>query len=220
MARSQKNLNAVFTDTANAIRAKKSSQAQISPLDFADEIASIPTGTTPSGTIELRENGSYNVKQYAEAWVDIPQYYLPGNFLKELSIAKDENDSNTYIINATIEVWVDDQDPYSSTYCGVWAGDYDHTTDLYQFTNYYNANNIKLPVCIAYLQDYNVRFNLTVKYTYHANAVDPEYSVNQLFGYYGMFSFYSFDCPSDNETPSIQLVPYNITFVDGGGQGS
>ena len=46
MARSEKNLTAVFTDTADAIRAKKGTSANICPLDFADEITSIPGGQT------------------------------------------------------------------------------------------------------------------------------------------------------------------------------
>ena len=41
MARSENNLNAVFTDTANAIRSKTGQSEQISPRDFADQIATI-----------------------------------------------------------------------------------------------------------------------------------------------------------------------------------
>ena len=41
MARSDNNLTAVFTDTANAIRSKTGGSSQISPRDFADEIATI-----------------------------------------------------------------------------------------------------------------------------------------------------------------------------------
>ena len=44
MARSEATLNAVFTDTAKAIQDKKGDRStKISPLDFADEIASIST---------------------------------------------------------------------------------------------------------------------------------------------------------------------------------
>ena len=44
MARSENNLNAVFTDTANAIRAKTDTTATICPRDFADKINSISSG--------------------------------------------------------------------------------------------------------------------------------------------------------------------------------
>ena len=44
MARSEKNLTAVFTDTASAIRAKTGTTETICPLDFADKINAIQTG--------------------------------------------------------------------------------------------------------------------------------------------------------------------------------
>ena len=49
MARSEKNLTAVFTDTASAIRAKTGTTEQICPLDFADKINSIQTGGGGTG---------------------------------------------------------------------------------------------------------------------------------------------------------------------------
>lgn len=44
MAKSNNNLEAVLTDVANAIRAKKGSNGLIEPRDFADEIATIEGG--------------------------------------------------------------------------------------------------------------------------------------------------------------------------------
>ena len=49
MARSEKNLTAVFTDTASAIRAKTGTTEQICPLDFADKINAIETGGGTGG---------------------------------------------------------------------------------------------------------------------------------------------------------------------------
>ena len=49
MARSEKNLTAVFTDTASAIRAKTGTTEQICPLDFADKINAIQTGGGGTG---------------------------------------------------------------------------------------------------------------------------------------------------------------------------
>ena len=74
MARSEKNLVAVFTDTANAIRGKLESQEQISPLDFADQINSIPV---PSGTLEITEHGVNDVTNYALVDVNVPGYPEP-----------------------------------------------------------------------------------------------------------------------------------------------
>ena len=44
---SQKNLNSIFTDVATAIRGKTGSSDPIYPVDFADEIDSIETGSDP-----------------------------------------------------------------------------------------------------------------------------------------------------------------------------
>ena len=73
MARSENNLIAVFTDTANAIRSKKSSSAEISPRDFADEIMSIPSGVEPTGTKNIYTNGNnIDVKNFAYVNVEVP----------------------------------------------------------------------------------------------------------------------------------------------------
>lgn len=45
MAQSQNNLTAVLQDIADAIRSKKGTSATICPRDYADEIASIPSGS-------------------------------------------------------------------------------------------------------------------------------------------------------------------------------
>ena len=49
MARSENNLTAVFTDTANAIREKTGDSALIIPRDFADAIANISGGGGKGG---------------------------------------------------------------------------------------------------------------------------------------------------------------------------
>lgn len=57
MARSEKNLTAVFTDTASAIRAKTGTTETICPLDFADKINAIDTGGSGGGIKEFLEAG-------------------------------------------------------------------------------------------------------------------------------------------------------------------
>lgn len=46
MAKSERNLTAIFQDTADAIRSKTKKTEEINPRDFADEIESIPTGSS------------------------------------------------------------------------------------------------------------------------------------------------------------------------------
>ena len=69
MARSEKNLTAVFTDTASAIRAKTGTTEAICPLDFADKINAIETGG--GGMKAYFEAGgkcayTYNIKSFDE----------------------------------------------------------------------------------------------------------------------------------------------------------
>lgn len=56
---------------ADAIRLKKRKSELIAANDFASEILSIETGITPSGTIEITENGTYDVTEYASASVNV-----------------------------------------------------------------------------------------------------------------------------------------------------
>lgn len=97
MAQSEKNLVAVFTDTANAIRAKKQSVAEISPLDFADEVASIPTGIEPTGEIILYNNDKhYDVTDKAQVFTDVwyvkpYDYQLSNNFKTWLDLIQNRD---------------------------------------------------------------------------------------------------------------------------------
>lgn len=63
---SQKNLNSIFTDVANAIRGKTGETDPIYPVDFADEISAIETGSDPVlVTATFTQNGGYNASSYS-----------------------------------------------------------------------------------------------------------------------------------------------------------
>ena len=75
MARSEKNLTAVFTDTASAIRAKTGTTEQICPLDFADKINAIQTGGgTGGGMKSYFEAGGKCGRSRATSFNDVIQY--------------------------------------------------------------------------------------------------------------------------------------------------
>ena len=98
MARSANNLNAVLQDTANAIKAKKSSSTKICPRDFADEIAGISTGITPTGTINITSNNTYDVTNYASANVNVGSNIKPVcNNFSSSDIADLNSHKNNYI---------------------------------------------------------------------------------------------------------------------------
>lgn len=67
----ENNLSDFLTDVADAIRVKKGTTDVINAQDFSSEIASIETGITPIGEIEITANGSYDVTNYASANVNI-----------------------------------------------------------------------------------------------------------------------------------------------------
>lgn len=67
------NLSDYLTDIANAIRNKKGTTAKIPAQNFSSEIASISSGgITPSGSISITSNGTYDVTTKATAVVSVP----------------------------------------------------------------------------------------------------------------------------------------------------
>ena len=67
---SKKNLNAVFTDIANAIRDKKGSEETIKPINMAEEIANIPQGGSLKTLLDTTKSAFYLISSYHGTSVD------------------------------------------------------------------------------------------------------------------------------------------------------
>ena len=61
-----------ITAIASAIHNKLGTDAQYRVGDMSAAIASIPTGITPTGTLTISSPGTYDVTNYAQVIVNIP----------------------------------------------------------------------------------------------------------------------------------------------------
>ena len=62
---------------ANAIRRKNGGSTLYKPSEMAAAVSAIPTGITPTGTINITQNGTVDVTQYASASVNVTSQTLP-----------------------------------------------------------------------------------------------------------------------------------------------
>ena len=60
-----------LTDIADAIREKSGSSETFKPSEMAEAIENIPTGTEPTGTVNITTNGTVDVTEYASANVAV-----------------------------------------------------------------------------------------------------------------------------------------------------
>lgn len=72
-----------LVDIANAIRTKNGTTDTYKPSEMANAISNIQTGIEPSGELEITENGTYDVTEYASASVNVPSSSSDNNGVPE-----------------------------------------------------------------------------------------------------------------------------------------
>lgn len=90
---SEKNLNAVFTDIANAIREKKGTTDQIKPINMAEEIVNLPSGGgggTLKAVLDATKSCYYLFSGYLGSSVDgLISYYDTSNVTEMTMMFRD-----------------------------------------------------------------------------------------------------------------------------------
>lgn len=89
-----------LTDIANAIRDKNGTSEVYKPSEMASAIEGIETGIEPTGTLDIIENGVYDVTDYASANVNVP---TGGGGSVEKGIVIDGFDASGYATGITIK---------------------------------------------------------------------------------------------------------------------
>lgn len=93
------------TAIADKIRAKTGKTDLFDPVDMPTEIDGIETGITPTGTVNITENGTHDVSNYANAVVDVPNV-IPDGYIKP-SGTKEITKNGTHDVASYASVKVD-----------------------------------------------------------------------------------------------------------------
>ena len=147
----------LFTNIANAIRAKTGSSETIKAEDFPTEIADITTGhldnteyqeanddlddilensQLPSGIINIMQNGTYDVTNYISAEVNVQSSYDDKSLYTELSYITNNNGAyiNTdYYPNYKTKIILETvNNQASSIWFGSWNNDFSQDEQAYK----------------------------------------------------------------------------------------
>lgn len=99
-------------EIANKIRTKLNTGAVYKPSEMGDAIDSISTGVTPTGTINITQNGNSDVSQYAIAHVNVSNSYAScdeGKVVSNGSLVAQAARSSTITENGTYDTTLNNE---------------------------------------------------------------------------------------------------------------
>lgn len=189
-----------LTNIANAIRNKNKETVSYKPSEMASAIQGIQTGIEPTGTLDITENGTYDVTEYANANVNVPT----GGGTVEKGLVINAYDSNGFPTDVSIvgmneipALYLYDSG-YTKTIGGQRYASYLSKVKNWTLPNnlrtisqyaFYNCtlNLTELPDTLTSIQEYAFYGNSSLK----LNKLPKDLNIYQTTGRINQYTFYN-----------------------------